>query len=183
MRHLLILVLALFLLTNTSYAQEGDVRSRTLGIKTQAYPAGIIVSGQYAVMLPGRHALRMYLGYNFTDRRDFGKHENEQGGGPGGGVAWRYYFNNAYQGLFVGIRTDLWSMDIDWRHEPETRGTTKILVLQPSAQAGYAWPIIRHRLIVEPTVALGAEINVVTDGESVGEGAILLLGLGISYRL
>jgi len=36
--------------------------------------------------------------------------------------------------------------------------------------------------ILDLTASLGAEINVDTDGEPVGEGAILLLGVGTEYR-
>ena len=39
------------------------------------------------------------------------------------------------------------------------------------------------RFVLEATVALGVEINIDTQGEAVGEGAILLGGLAIAYRL
>ena len=51
-------------------------------------------------------------------------------------------------------------------------GETDIWVLQPTVRAGY-----RLMSTLDLSASLGAEINVSTDGEPVGEGAILLVGL------
>ena len=55
-------------------------------------------------------------------------------------------------------------------------------MLQPTARAGYAWLLSGKRLRLDATAALGAEINIQTQGEDVGEGVILLGGIGLSYR-
>ena len=83
----------------------------------------------------------------------------------------------------IGARTDLWFLDIDWSDAGGTRvGMTEVTVLQPTARAGYAWLLSGDRLRLNATLALGAEINIQTRGEDVGEGVILLGGFGLSYR-
>lgn len=74
-------------------------------------------------------------------------------------------------------------MDIDWRDDAGPRaGSTDITVLQPTVQGGYDFSLGGGRFVLETTLAAGFEFNVRTDGEDVGEGPILLLGLGIAHR-
>ena len=48
-------------------------------------------------------------------------------------------------------------------------------MLQPAIEGGYGWNVGSGR--VELTATVGAEINIHTNGEDVGEGAIGLLGV------
>jgi hypothetical protein len=57
-----------------------------------------------------------------------------------------------------------------------------VLVLQPTVVGGYRWRLGDSSWNIELSAALGAEINVVSAGEDVGEGAIGLLGIGLAYR-
>ena len=166
-----------------------DARAQaSVGLTLQAYPAGLITSIQGSISISPASQALAFVAWNATDRRDWGKHDNEEGGGPGAGLAWRYYFSADHSGFFAGVRTDLWFLDIDWtdtapnRNVPDRTGTTEVTVLQPTAQIGYALPLGAKRWVLEGAAALGAEVNVRTDGEAVGEGAILLVGLGLSYR-
>jgi hypothetical protein len=178
---LLMLIFAFF--THTALSATPSERPKAIGIKVQAYPAGIAPAIHGSFPLSDADALHAFAGYNFTDRRDFGKHENEEGGGPGFGLAWRHYFGKDHNGWHIGVRTDLWFLDIDWQDDSVARnGKTEITVLQPTAQGGYTWIFSDGRIAVSATAAFGAEINIKTAGEEVGEGAILLLGVGLGYR-
>ncbi len=142
--------------------------------------------------LPVNLTLTSRIGYNFTDRRDWGEHENEEGGGPGFslGIEKRSFLAS---NLSVNLRADLWFMDIDWRDPasgsalcgalpcPYETGTTEITVFQPTIGLGYQLPI-PGKLGIKPSLSFGYEINVETKGEDVGEGAILLLGLKVGYN-
>ena len=63
----------------------------------------------------------------------------------------------------------------------EIGGTTNITVVQPTVEGGCALPVGENRFF-SPTIAFGYEINVVTEGEPTGEGAILLLGFTFGRR-
>ena len=145
--------------------------------EVQVYPAGVIAGVQARKPL-GQGATFFARGaYNATDRQDFGEHDEEEGGGPGVGIGYRRdYLPAAARTWFFGARLDLWQLEIDWRENDGTNGTTDILVLQPAGEVGY-----RMRRsgggVLEFAASLGAEVNVDTDGEDVGEGAILLLGM------
>lgn len=160
------------------------------GLEAQAYPAGVNVGIRFSYGVARRDAVLGYVAYNSTDRRDWGEHFHEEGGGAGGGVAWRHYLRDGRSGPHFGVRVDLWFLEIDWRTGPlggvlpgpVDVGVTDVVVLQPTAQGGYTLLLGDSGFQLEGTVALGAEVNVSTDGEDVGQGAILLAGVGFAYR-
>ncbi|MFT7668097.1 MAG: hypothetical protein ACI8X5_000784 [Planctomycetota bacterium] len=90
-------------------------------------------------------------------------------------------------GWFVGGRADLYSLEIDWVQNPgtgsEQRGNTDILILQPTVLGGYRWKLGDSAWNFEISAAAGAEINVISSGEDVGQGAIGLIGVGLTYSL
>jgi len=171
-----------FLCTQSSKAQAPD-RHFMRGLAVQAYPAGVILNGHFAYFYKPNQTVGIYLGYNLTNRRDWGEHDDERGGGAGAGVAWRYYFKEKdISGFHAGIRTDMWFLTIDWEEDSGEEGETEISVLQPTAQVGYSFFPPDRRLAFEVNASLGAEINVLTRGQSVGEGAIFLVGFTMGYQ-
>ena len=130
-------ILPLLLISVSTFAQT------SIGVETQAYPAGIIPGIRIDLGLTDYLNLTSRIGYNFADRRDWGKHDNEEGGGPGFGLGIeRTGFLT--ENLSIHARTDLWFMDIDWRDPytgpalcgalpcPDETGTSEITILQYS---------------------------------------------------
>ena len=67
------------------------------------------------------------------------------------------------------------------RDEPDLSGTTDIVVLQPTLIGGHVF-LIKEKWVITPTLAFGYEINIVENGEPVGQGPILLWGVNVNYR-
>ena len=153
-----------------------------LGLNLRGYPAGLTFSVNTSLAISHSNVLSLYGGYNVTDRHDWGEHDNEEGGGPGFSIAWRHYLHPAGKGFHFGTRADLWFLNIDWQDDQKrtAAGETDIKVLQPVAEIGYTWNLKEGRYALGTTLALGAEINVDTKGEDVGQGAILLLGVSVA---
>ncbi len=158
-------------------------------VEAQIYPAGGILVGGVRL-----GPLDVHAGWNLTRRGDFGEHDNERGGGPGIGLGiWQRGAPGlpgaasgllGVAGLRAGLRLDVWYLDIDWWDRvpggitgpptpPRRSGSTQITVVQPTLRLRFDLPGTPLGL----TAAVGAEFNVSTDGEDVGEGAIGLLGL------
>ena len=177
---------AALLWISTAAAQDQAAMGLDLGLEAQQYPTGYLVGIRGELGLNERQGISLRLGYNGLDHQDFGVHDSEIGGGFGGSLGYRYYFRAPRRGLYLGARIDLWNNDIDWEdnigQSDELRGESTVLVLQPTAQIGYLF-LLRDHWIITPTLAFGAEINVRTSGEPTGEGAILLWGLKLAYRL
>ncbi len=150
------------------------------GFEAQVYPAGTIFALRGELELDGNDLLLAYLGGNYTDRRDWGKHDDEDGFGPGLGVGWQHFLGESLSGWHFRARTDLWFLKIDWDDRGRS-GTSDVVVLQPTAVGGYSW-LLGDGWSLDLNLAVGAEINVSTEGEDVGSGAIALVGAGTSFR-
>lgn len=151
-----------------------------LGFEFQVYPSGGVFTARGSFTLDDNDVLFGYLGYNLAERGSNGEHAKEEGGGPGIGASLRHYFGEYRSGWHLGVRTDVWFMDIDWT-DPNDSGRTDIVVLQPTAQGGYTF-LLGNDWVIDATASFGAEINVKETGDPVGQGAILLLGVGTEYR-
>ena len=177
--------LLLFIISFYSSATAQTDGTLDIGLEVQAYPTGIISGLRIEKGFAGKHALHLRLGYNWIRHRDLGVHEDERGAGYGFTLGYKRYFSSDFQGWFLGLRSDVWWNKLDWKDNidsaTEVRGETNITVIQPTLKAGYSF-LLANDWFFSPTLAFGYEVNVQTDGASVGEGAIVLLGIGIGKR-
>lgn len=154
-----------------------SVAAAPLGLEVRAYPAGAIVAADWRLADTAALQWGLLAAYDFAQRGDAGRHEEEDGGGPGIGIyAQRPSRDRSW---FWGGRLELFQLDIDWRDQGR-RGSSDVTVLQPTATLGYHFAAIKQ---VDLSIAahFGAEINLDTRGEAVGEGAIGLLGLRVGF--
>ncbi len=151
------------------------------GVEAQLYPAGGIPGLHAQFPVSDHGVITARLAYNITERGDFGEHDDERGGGLGGGVGYRHYFGDDLDGWMVGGRLDVWALRIDWREDaPPRSGSSDVLVVQPTVEGGYGFRL-GDGLRLDLGLALGVEINAHTSGESVGQGAILLGGATLTW--
>lgn len=180
---LLLLSSVLVLSPGHAMAQNFNTTEFGLGGSVQAYPTGVIV-GHTANWINDTQHIELRGAYNFAERSDNGDHDDEDGGGPGIGAAYHRFFPAGDFTAFYGARLDLWALEIDWkdqRNGANLRGSTDVVVLQPTAEVGMKFAPNQHWDILL-SLAGGAEINVDTDGEDVGEGAIGLIGFSAIRR-
>jgi hypothetical protein len=154
------------------------------GVELQAYPAGLIGGLRVDLGVPRGFLLYLTGAYNFTDRRDLGEHDQEEGGGYGAGAGAEKWFRRGNRGWYLGARTEVWQLRIDWQdRNPPRSGRTRVTVVQPTVRAGHAWLMDDGRIRFQAGLAVGAEVNARTRGEAVGEGAILLGTVSLTLRL
>lgn len=148
----------------------------------QVYPTGLIPGIKIEHGLSAHESIGLRIGYNWFRHRDLGVHEDERGDGFGCTIGYKRYIKEMHKGLFVGIRSDLWWNEVDWKDglggADEESGLTRITVVQPTVELGYAFRTASD-FVVSPAIALGFEWNVKTNGAPTGEGAIVLLGISI----
>lgn len=158
----------------------------SLGIELQVYPTGIMPGLRGEAMLNEQNELHIRVGANLFDHRDLGVQEEEIGGGGGFTLGYRRYLKEEQQGFFLGVRSDFWFNTNNWRNEigtpQESNGTTNIVVVQPTAEAGYRFPLKNSGWTLAPALGFGYEVNVISNGEDVGQGPILLIGLSLMKR-
>ncbi|MBK5272400.1 MAG: hypothetical protein JJE22_15450 [Bacteroidia bacterium] len=164
----------------TARSQDFGYKTIDAGAEFQWYPAGYISALHLAYNFPIHHAIQVRIGYNKANRGDRGKHDDEEGGGPGFSLGYRYYFLVRPHGFFLGARSDIWHLNIDWKQGTST-GTSKIWVVQPTFEIGYMF-LINDEFFISPSIANGAEINIKTQGQPVGESFITLAGISAGWK-
>jgi hypothetical protein len=181
----MILLLLLSCCSFLARAQDAEVGFKELALNFQQYPTGSIPGLTYTTSLKPHQSLQFRVGYNFVYHGDAGVQSEETGGGFGFSPAWMYAFQADHQGLYLGTRLDIWFNTIDWvqyLNAPGTdRGSTKLVVVQPTATIGYRL-FLGDRFTLTPELALGVEINAISEGEPTGQGIILLGGLSLGRR-
>jgi hypothetical protein len=183
----LIAPLFLFQLSASGQSTTENTGIFDIDFEFQAYPTGLIPGLRLEKGFANRHALHLRLGYNWIRHRDLGVQDDERGDGLGGSLGYRLYFKEGFTAWFAGVRSDIWRNTIDWQDldddgNLQETGTTRLLVLQPTAELGYSWTFADNTWVFAPSIALGAEINVLTEGRETGQGAILLIGFTIGKR-
>jgi hypothetical protein len=182
---LILFSLALFLFISVNITAQKTLPTAGLGLELQAYPTGQLISITFEKMWQTENAFHIRAGYNRVRHGDAGVHDEESGGGFGGTIGYRRYFKEGHKSWHLGIRSDVWFNTIDWKDfliaaAPNT-GTSNIIVLQPTIEAGYLF-LFKKNYLLDFSLAFGREFNVITKGEPTGEGFILLAGISIGKR-
>ena len=155
-----------------------------ISFEFQAYPTGVIPGIRVENLHGDKSASHFRIGYNKFDHRDLGVQDEEIGDGFGFSLGYKRYFKSGHNGWHWGVKSDIWWNSVDWASldgsTVTNSGTTKITVIQPTAEIGYLFDF--ENFFITPNIALGFEWNVKTDGEPTGEGAILLLGVQLGKR-
>ena len=122
------------------------------------------------------------IGYNTARRQDFGKHDDERGGGLGIGTGYRVYFNSERKAWFAETNFEFWWMSIDWKDRPGNSGTTDITIFQPTVGGGYLMRSKSEKWEATIGASFGREWNIKTVGDPVGEGGISLLTFSVTRK-
>lgn len=170
-----------------STALPAQTSASSIGIEFQAYPTGLIPGLRFDYNFASRHGVQLRAGYNWVRHRDLGVQDNEEGDGFGGTLGYRFYFRDGWTGWFAGARCDLWRNQLDWQDKDDNgvvtgSGTSKITVIQPTAEGGYLFTLGNGGWFLAPSLAFGVEVNVKTEGAPMGEGTILLVGVCVGKR-
>src|ERR1051325_2425894 len=130
-----------------SFCFIGSTRSQDFGYKTidvggefQSYYRGYTTALHLAYNFPIHHGIQFKVGYNKSNWKENGEHDNEEGNGPMFSLGYRYYALVRPHGFFLGAHVDYSRLTIDWR-QGTTTGTSKISALQPTFELGYMFLI------------------------------------------
>jgi hypothetical protein len=180
-----------FLIFLSTFISVLGFAQSSISVESHAYPAGLIPGIRFDYSANDQVQVFLRGAYNATNRRSWGVQDNEKGGGFGFGIGAEFQ-NSSFEKLSLNVRADLWFMDIDYYNSAplcpivapcfngRIYGNTNVTVLQPTIGFGYQIPI-SNSFFLRPTINLGYEINIKTEGDDVGEGAILLGGIQIGY--
>jgi Protein of unknown function (DUF3575) len=169
-----------FLLSLTAQSQDMGYKTFDVGGEFMGSGKGYTASLHLAYNLAVHHSFQARIGYNKSNWKDKGLQEDEHGSGPGVSLGYRYYFLVRPHGFFLGIRADLWHLNISWDQNTEL-GTSKLWALQPAAEMGYMF-LINDLFFITPSISASVQSNIKTEGKPVGEGFIPQFGLSAGWK-
>jgi len=176
-----ILAFVLFFYVSRSQDVEVGYTTTDIGAQFQWYPTGTITGLHLAFNSRIHHSVLLQLSYNKANREDDGEKDNEKGSGWGGAIGYRYYFKPFPHKFFIGAKADIYRMKIDWV-QGILSGESRTWTLHPIFEIGYTF-IINDQAFITPSISSGAQINLKTEGEKVGQGFITLIGISAGFRL
>lgn len=169
-----------FLLSPIAYAQDMGYKTIDAGGEFMGSGKGYTASLHLAYNFAVHHSFQTRIGYIKSNWKDKGLHEDEHGSGTGISLGYRYYFLVRPHGFFLGIRADVWRLNISWNQNTEL-GTSKVWALQPAAEMGYMF-LINDLFFITPCISAGVQSNIKTEGSPVGEGFIPQFGLSTGWK-
>lgn len=184
-----ILILSCFIIHSVfCFAQKKNdlsYKNVAFGTELQVYPVGYIITITSNIFIKEKLALRFRIGANFANRHDFsGLNDDEIAKGFGGSIGLVQYIPYWKGNFIIGANVDAWNMWTDWKDGLETAnpqsGTTYNLVIQPWINTGYLFRF-SEKLDAGLTLGIGKELNVITNGEKVGEGWMGSFTLTVNY--
>ncbi|WP_293890147.1 hypothetical protein [Flavobacterium sp.] len=176
----------LFSFSNSFSQQKSEVKEkREIGLEIQKYPVGTITVITYNYFFKETWAMRFRVGGNFANRKDeSGFNDDEKANGFGGSFGINKYVRSGNGNFIFGANVDVWNMWTKWIDYSEIpqNGKTYTLVIQPWINAGYLYNFSK-KFNAGIYLGFGREINVITDGENVGQGLMGSLTLSGNYKL
>ena len=182
-------LLFIFLIIGSpSFSQEKKDYQKDFGASVQVYPAGIIISAYAVKSFDNSNSFKLGLGGNFTNRRDFSPYNDlEMGKGFGATVAYRWHINLRKNYIIIAPNFDVWNMWIDWQNNVGeinySSGRSYTLVIQPWIEVGYFIKLGNSPIQIGLATGFGREINIITQGEDVGQGWMNSASLSLQYSL
>jgi len=167
-----------------SFSQKSENLKNNLEIGTEleVYPTGYIPTITSNIFLSPNWALRLRLGTNIADRKDYsGLNDNETAKGYGGSIGVVKYFPIWSGNITAGFTTDFWRMKTNWIDNNQ-KGTTTNLVIQPWINSGYLYNI-SDKINTGISIGFGREINTMNKGEEVGQGWMGIATFSVNYSL
>ena len=182
MKKTIIVLASFFVCSFYSFCQqEVGYNTVDIGAEYHHYSGGNIYNLHLAFNAKLHNSFVIRLGYNIVNENYSADYQNEEGGGITGGVGYRYYFRYKPYGFFIGARTEIWSMNIDWTKSLAT-GTTKSTFFIPAFETGYML-VANDWLFLTPSVSVGSRINLKSDVASLKDGLVVLYGVSAGVKI
>jgi len=148
------------------------------GAEFQWYKDGKFIGLHVAVNAKLHHSIHGAVGYFIAGDPTAAFYYNQNKGGPGLGLGYRYYIMLRPHAFFIGIKANLFTYKITLTTQiPESR-TSKIFI--PSVETGYMF-LINDLFFITPGVAVGYKTNLELKGADERK-AVALLGISMGFK-
>ena len=176
------IALSAILISLTTTAQDAGYRTTDVGASFQYSPDFNTYSLHLAFNSEEYHSFILRGNYARSGSRKTDTHTSESGSGWGGYLGYRYHFSVIPKRAFLGLGLGIQSMKIDWS-TTLLEGTTNLMILQPTIEAGYTL-VINDYMYITPSVSGIIQTKLNSKGANVdfGKGFAPAAGISIGWR-
>jgi len=170
-------------LFNTSHAQmEVGYNTTDIGGEFQWYEDGKFVGLHVAVNAKLHHSFHGEIGYYMAGDPTASFYYNQNNGGLGMGLGYRYYTNLRPHGFFIGAKADLFTHKVSLKSQTlMVDGPYTSMIFIPSLQTGYMI-LINDMLFITPTASFGYKTNLQSKLSADEKKSVALFGISIGAK-
>jgi len=174
-------IFSLVFLFNATHAQmEVGYNTTDIGAEFQWYKDGKFIGLHLATNAKLHHSFHATIGYYIAGDPTASFYYNQNNGGLGAGLGYRYYILLRPHGFFIGAKADLFTYKIMLDTQtPEGPYTSMIFI--PSLQTGYMI-LINDMLFITPTASFGYKTNLQGKMSADEKKSVALLGISIGAK-
>ena len=175
------IIFFLAFLFNASNAQmEVGYNTTDIGAEFQWYKDGEFIGLHLATNSKLHHSFHATIGYYIAGDPTASFYYNQNNGGLGAGLGYRYYTNLRPHGFFIGAKADLFTYKIMLDTQaPEGPHTSMIFI--PSLQTGYMI-LINDMFFITPTASVGYKTNLQSKLSADEKKSVALLGISVGAK-
>jgi hypothetical protein len=164
-----------------SHAQmEVGYNTTDVGAEFQLYEDGTFIGLHLATNAKLHHSFHATIGYYIAGDPTTSFYYNQNNGGLGVGLGYRYYILLRPHGLFIGANADLFTYKVMLDTQtPEGPYTSMIFI--PSFQAGYMI-LINDMFFITPTASIGYKTNLQSKMSADEKKKVPLLGISLGAK-
>jgi hypothetical protein len=169
-------------LFNASHAQmEVGYNTTDIGAEFQWYEDGTFIGLHWATNAKLHHSFHATIGYYRAGDPTASFYYNQNNGGLGGGLGYRYYTNLRPHGFFIGAKADLFTYKIGLKTQTLSIEAHTSMIFIPSLQTGYMI-LINDMFFITPTVSVGYKTNLQHNMSADEKKSVALLGIALGAK-
>jgi len=176
----LVLPVLFFYLHATSQIDVG-YRTTDIGIEYQHFNDGSFVGLHFAANAKIHHSFHTTIGYYIAGNKPTASYYNDSKGGLGFNLGYRYYVKPRPDGLFIGIKTNLFINKIMLNTQtPEGPYTSMIFI--PAVQTGFML-LINDAFFITPSIEGGFKTNLQNKLSADKGKGVFLAGISCGFKI
>ena len=173
-------ILSILFFSSASFGQEVGYNTMDFGGEFQWYKNGKFVGAHLAVNAKLHHSFHGEIGYYFTGDPTATFYNNENDGGLGLGLGYRYYIMYRPHGFFIGAKANLFTHEVALN--TQTPQTYNSLIFIPSLETGYMI-LINDMFFITPSVSIGYKTNLKSELKADEKKTVGLVGISMGFKI
>jgi hypothetical protein len=180
MNKLLVILLMLFVSSQSSgQMEEIGYNTTDVGAEFQWYKGGKFIGLHVAVNAKLHHSIHGEIGYYFAGDPTAAFYYNQNKGGAGFGIGYRYYTMLRPHAFFIGVKANIFSNKVTLT--TQTPETVNSAIVVPSFEAGYMI-LINDLFFITPSAAIGYKTNLRSELKADEKKAVGMLGISMGFK-